>query len=103
MPPSARARSVIPVIEPPVIATAEAACVAIVPRPRLVLAFAAVEAPVPPSVIGRSVVKDKDPADINPVNVPVVAVSGTLSVSALALSEAKVVALPLRKVCVVLS
>lgn len=39
-----------PEIEPPVIETLLASCVAIVPRPRLVLAPAAVDAPVPPLV-----------------------------------------------------
>jgi hypothetical protein len=41
VPPSATAKSVMPVIEPPVIDTLFAACVAIVPRPRLVRAVEA--------------------------------------------------------------
>ena len=36
VPPSARAKSVMPAIDPPVIATAFAFCVAIVPRPSVV-------------------------------------------------------------------
>jgi len=41
VPPSAIDKSVIPSTEPPVIDTLFAACVAIVPKPRLVLAVAA--------------------------------------------------------------
>ena len=55
VPPSATARSVIPVIEPPVILTLFAACVDMVQSPRLVRALEAQEAPVPPSATARSV------------------------------------------------
>ena len=48
VPPSATARSVMPVTEPPVIDTAESDWVEIVPSPRLVLAVEASVAPVPP-------------------------------------------------------
>ena len=47
-------------IVPPVMATALAACVAMVSRPRFVRAPAAVPAPVPPSVRGKSVVRVKE-------------------------------------------
>ena len=43
VPPSATVKSVIPVIEPPVIATALAACVAILPSPKFVLAVVVLE------------------------------------------------------------
>ena len=55
MPPSATVMSVIPVTLPPVIDIVLEFCVAIVPRPRFVLASAAVEAPVPPSATVMSV------------------------------------------------
>ena len=48
--------SVTPVIEPPVIETLLEFCVDIVPSPRLVLAPEAVEDPVPPSAMARSVI-----------------------------------------------
>jgi hypothetical protein len=48
-------------IVPPVIATALAFCVPSVPIPRFVLAFAASDAPVPPSATARSVMPDIDP------------------------------------------
>ena len=59
VPPSATAKSVMPVIEPPVIVTLDDACVAIVPKPKFVRASAAVEAPVPPSATAKSVVSVK--------------------------------------------
>ena len=55
VPPSATARSVIPVIEPPLIVTAFAFCVEIVPRPRLVRAPEAALDPVPPEATGSAV------------------------------------------------
>ena len=55
VPPSATARSVIPVIEPPVMVTEFAFCVEIVPRPRLVRAPAAALEPVPPEATGSAV------------------------------------------------
>jgi hypothetical protein len=48
-------------IVPPVIATALAFCVPSVPTPRLVLAVAASDAPVPPSATARSVMPVIDP------------------------------------------
>jgi hypothetical protein len=65
VPPSATAKSVIPVIEPPVIETELDAWVAIEPKPRLVLASAAVDPPVPPSAIARSVMPEIDPPVID--------------------------------------
>ena len=55
VPPSATARSVIPVIEPPLMVTAFAFCVEIVPRPRLVRAPEAALDPVPPEATGSAV------------------------------------------------
>jgi hypothetical protein len=60
VPPSAIARSVIPVIDPPVILTLLAGCVAIVPRPKLVLAPQAVDDPVPPEATGSAVPSVKE-------------------------------------------
>jgi hypothetical protein len=60
VPPSAIARSVIPVIEPPVMVTEFEFCVEIVPRPRLVRAPEAVLEPVPPERTGRAVASVRD-------------------------------------------
>lgn len=97
VPPSAIARSVIPVMLPPVMLTLLEACVDKVPRPRLVRAPEAVVAPVPPlsrSSVPASVsvplVVTGPPEKVRPVvpplastdvTVPVVAVSArTLTV-----------------------
>ena len=69
VPPDAIAMGAMPVIEPPVIVTASEFCSAIVPTlavapepsPRLVLAPAAVLAPVPPDAIGSIAVADNVP------------------------------------------
>ena len=61
VPPSATAKSVMPVMEPPVIDTLFAACVAMVPRPRLIRAPEASEAPVPPSAMAKSVMPVIEP------------------------------------------
>ena len=68
VPPSATARSVMPVIEPPVIETLFAAWVAIVPRLRLDRAVPASDAPVPPSAMARAVVSVRDAAAIAPAS-----------------------------------
>ena len=54
VPPSAMARSVIPVILPPVMFTTLAFCVAMLPSPKLSLASEGVLAPVPPSATAMS-------------------------------------------------
>ncbi len=91
VPPSASAKSVIPVIEPPVIETLAESCVAIVPSPRLVLAPAAVPAPVPPSAMARSVIPVTDPPVIETLAESCVAIVPrprfVLDVPALAMSD----------------
>ena len=56
VPPSAIARSVIPVMVPPLIFKAVESWVAILPRPRFIRASSGFEAPVPPSATVRSVI-----------------------------------------------
>ena len=68
VPPSAMARSVIPVIEPPVMATLLASCVEIVPKPRFVRAPDAVLALVPP--FAMATIPDTLPAV--PVTLPTI-------------------------------
>ena len=51
--PAVVAPRLVPLIEPPVMATLLAACVAIVPRPSAVLAAESVVAPVPPLAIAN--------------------------------------------------
>ena len=58
VPPSAMARSVMPVMVPPVMWTRLAACVAREPMPRAKRAPAALDAPVPPSARGTGLAKE---------------------------------------------
>ena len=96
VPPSAIVMSVIPVTDPPVILTLLEACVDSVPKPRFVLAFAAVVAPVPPFakaivvafhvpvVTVPNVVKLEEPAQVD------IAVFSTLPKPKLVLAAAAV-------------
>ena len=64
VPPSAIAKSTIPVILPPEIETDPGFCVAMSPSPRLVLAPVAVLAPVPPSATAKSAMPVIDPPEM---------------------------------------